>query len=102
MARRLRQVLKARTRKSLRKKLPKNLQRNQRNTNSSIFRGSMSGWRRKFRIIDGDVLLHGIDLNREAISRAGLRQTEGDFCAAGVAIVGEVNLQWIETEGRIG
>ena len=51
--------------------------------------------------VDGDVLLDGVDANCEAAIRASERPLVGDFEAAGVAIIGVVDLCGIAAKRRL-
>jgi len=48
--------------------------------------------------VEGDILLDGVDADGETAIGAGERPSVGDFEAAGVAVVGVVNLERIAAE----
>jgi hypothetical protein len=59
------------------------------------------GWRRRrgeLGVVDGDVLLHLVDLNGEAVPGAREGPTVWDFYAVGVAVIGVVDLGWVAAE----
>src|SRR6185436_17177895 len=51
--------------------------------------------RSEFGVLNGDVLLHLVDLNRKTIARARKRPTERNLHAAFVAVIGIVDLRGI-------
>ena len=52
--------------------------------------------------VDGDILLDGLDADGETAIGAGERPLVGDFEAAGVSVVGVVNLERIAAERSLG
>ena len=48
--------------------------------------------------VDRDILLDGVEADGETAIGAGERPLVGDFEAAGVTVVGVVNLEWIAAE----
>src|SRR2546430_17051221 len=60
-------------------------------------------WKRRseFRVVDRNVLFRRLELNGETISGPSLRPAERNFGAAGIAVVGEIDLQRIQAQGRV-
>src|SRR5208282_6854347 len=56
----------------------------------------------EFGIVNGDILLHLVDLDSEAVAGTGERPAVRDFYAVGVAVVGVVDLRGHAAEGSFG
>src|SRR6266852_7496477 len=69
---------------------------------SQRFRCGRRRWRRKFGIVQGNVLLHLLDLDGESATGPRERPTERDLYSVGLAVVGIVNLRGQQAEWAFG